>query len=175
VKAPVAPALHAASLGAVVAATSTRDPRPPEWTLLALADLVAKLASETLPREADSTVVSQVVKLAAELVSGAYLDASPKWRDPPEDGWPRGAGRRNRLGAIAGALAQSAALSTPSLDALPSKLRHRALHLSRTAVVLLARSDPAVGSRLLAPERARLVLERATSAARSAHDMGAKA
>lgn len=172
-KEPASTSIAGSAQGRVVGELAELKVKAPEWALVALVDLTSSLAAEALPREADPLIASQVVALAAELVAGAYGDAS-KWREPPEDGWPRGAGRRRRLGAIAETLAHSAALTLPDLDTLPAPLRHRALHLSRAAVVLLARHDPQVGSRLIAPERARAVLERATNAARSAHEMGAK-
>ena len=170
-KSAAAPLVAGRALGPIVAALAGHDPKPPEWALTTLAELATALAVETLPREADPEIAAGVVALAAELVALAYIDDT-RWRDPPEDGWPRGAGRRRRLGAIAEALTQAAALATPGVAALPPTLRRRALQLARSSVVLLARHDPKVGSRLLAPELARTVLERATSTARSAHEMG---
>lgn len=163
----------AAAQGHIVAALAENQARAPDWAVTALAQNAMNLAAIVLPKTSDPLIANQVLALAAELVSGAYVDAT-KWRDPPEDGWPRGAGRRHRLGAIAEAIASAAALATPELEALPAKLRHRAVHLARASVVLLARSDPAAGSRLLAPGQAATVLAQATSAARAAHAMSAK-
>jgi hypothetical protein len=160
-----------AAQGRIVAELAEHKLRAPDWAVSALAQNAMDLALIVLPKASDPDIATQVLALAAELVAGAYADTT-KWRDPPEDGWPRGEHRRKRLGAIAEAIAYAAALATPELESLPAKLRHRAVHLARAAVVLLARADPEAGSRLLAPGHAALVLSRSSSSARAAHEMG---
>jgi hypothetical protein len=172
-KAPTSTVIAEQTQGRVVGALAELKAPVEPWKLVALADLVQSVVRHATPKEIDPGVGAQVIALVAELVAGAYADHT-KWRDPPEDGWPRGEGRRKRLGAIAEAVTTTAALATPDLESLPPALRHRAMNLARAAVVMLARSDPETGSRLLAPQLAAEVLQRATQAARSAHEMGAK-
>jgi hypothetical protein len=163
------------AIAGIVSELATHGQRPPDFVLQSLAGHAERYVRESLPParlERDDTVQDSL-RFVCRLLASAYLAPSLA-KPPPVEGWPRGPGRRQRLGALGLRLTEAAMLAEPLTDSLPAAARTRIGDLGRAAVVRLAKTDPLPGSREQAPELVRRLVLSATSAYISAQQLGSQ-
>lgn len=161
------------ALGTITSELAQRGMRPPDFVLLSLAGHAERYVRESLPPERleRTDTVQSHLRFVARLLAVAYVTPALA-KPPPAEGWPRGPGRRERLGALGLRLTEAAMLAEPLTDSLPASARTRIADLGRAAVVRLAKTDPLPGSREQAPELVRKLVLSATAAFISAQQLG---
>lgn len=171
----VASELRRRATGAIVSELALLGQRPPDFAIQSLSGHAERYLLESLPKERlkRADTLDSSLKFISRLLVSAFVSPGLA-KPPPPEGWPRGPGRRNRLGALGLRLAEAAMLAEPLTDSLPASARARVGDLGRAAVVRLAKTDPLPGSREQAPELVRRLVLSATSAFISAQQLGAQ-